>query len=76
MIKTTVYPYFLKFKYPFQIAHTRREGTQNVYVLFERNGFHGWGEAIFPPYVKESLETFQLFFKIYQINGCKISWIL
>lgn len=52
MIK--VFPYHLKFKKPFKIASVERTGTDNLYLKFEKDGFEGWGEAVFPPYLLES----------------------
>lgn len=52
MIK--VFPYHLKFKKPFKIASVERTGTDNLYLKFEKDGFEGWGEAVFPPYLSEN----------------------
>ncbi len=52
MIK--VFPYHLKFKKPFKIASIERTGTDNLYLKFEKDGFEGWGEAVFPPYLSEN----------------------
>jgi L-Ala-D/L-Glu epimerase len=48
-------PYQLFFKYPFKIAHTTRSTTDNMYLVLEKNGEFGIGEAVFPPYQKENL---------------------
>lgn len=50
-------PYQLIFKYPFKIAHTTRETTNNVYLVIEKQGRFGIGEAVFPPYQKEDFST-------------------
>ncbi len=55
MIK--VFPYHLKFKKPFKIASVERTGTDNLYLKFEKDGFEGWGEAVFPPYLSENQES-------------------
>lgn len=56
-MKLTLYPYHLKFKYPFKIAHGSRTGTDVVYVKLEHDGFTGWGEATLPPYLPETTES-------------------
>ena len=56
MIMIKAFPYFLKFKKPFKIASVERTGTDNLYLRFEKNGFVGWGEAVFPPYISENQE--------------------
>jgi L-alanine-DL-glutamate epimerase-like enolase superfamily enzyme len=51
------YPYHLKFKKPFKIASVERTGTDNLYIKFTKDGFVGWGEAVFPPYIQENQQT-------------------
>ena len=51
------YPYHLKFKKPFKIAFVERAGTDNLYIKFTKDGFEGWGEAVFPPYIQENQQT-------------------
>ena len=51
------FPYHLKFKKPFKIASVERAGTDNLYLKFSKNGFDGWGEAVFPPYIVENQES-------------------
>ena len=51
------YPYRLIFKKPFKIASVERDGTDNLYLKFEKNGAIGWGEAVFPPYISEDLKS-------------------
>ena len=51
------YPYHLKFKAPFKIASVERTGTDNLYLKFTKDGFEGWGEAVFPPYIRENQQT-------------------
>ena len=55
------YPYQLKFKYPFKIAHTHRTETSVVYLKISDGEHFGWGEAAFPPYVTENPVTFKRF---------------
>lgn len=50
----TAIPYFLKFKYPFQLSTSTRRGTDNLYVKIEAFGAVGLGEAVFPPYISET----------------------
>lgn len=61
------FPYQLKFRYPFKIAHTLRETTEVVYLKIEQNGYVAWGESAYPPYVKENPQTFAAFIK-------KVQW--
>ena len=51
------YPYHLKFKTPFKIASVERTGTDNLYIKFKKDGFEGWGESVFPPYIHENQQT-------------------
>ena len=51
------YPYHLKFKKPFKIASVERTGTDNLYLKFKKDGFEGWGESVFPPYIQENQQT-------------------
>lgn len=51
------FPYRLKFKTPFKIASVERTGTDNLYLKFTKDGFVGWGEAVFPPYIEENQQT-------------------
>ena len=50
-------PYFLKFKHPFKLSNFERFGTENLYVKLDNNGFSGWGEGVFPPYIKETIKS-------------------
>jgi len=58
-----IFPYRLQYHSPFRIAHTERSHTVNAYLLLSHRGFHGWGEAAFPPYMSETLDSFINFFK-------------
>lgn len=49
-----IFPYRLEFKFPFRIAHTERTHTDNLYLLLSHQGRIGWGEAVFPPYMRET----------------------
>lgn len=51
------FTYYLKFKKPFKIASVERAGTDNLYLKFTKDGFEGWGEALFPPYIQENQQT-------------------
>lgn len=56
-MKVEVYPFRLEFKRPFKIASVERDGTDNLYVKLSKDGFTGWGEAVFPPYISENLNS-------------------
>jgi len=56
-LNISVYPYHLVFKKPFKIASVERTGTDNLYLKFEKDGFVGWGEAVFPPYIPENQKS-------------------
>ena len=53
-MKLNYFPYHLKFKRPFKIASVERLGTDNLYLKYTKDGYEGWGEAVFPPYIKEN----------------------
>lgn len=46
----------LVFKRPFNIAHTSRTFTDNAYLTLQLNGHQGIGEAVYPPYIPETVE--------------------
>jgi L-alanine-DL-glutamate epimerase-like enolase superfamily enzyme len=50
----SLYPYQLRFKYPFGIAHGLRHTTDVVYVKLQHRGYTAWGEATLPPYLPET----------------------
>ncbi len=56
-----IFPFQLQFKHPFKIAHTLRTQTDVVYLQLQHEGIIAWGEAAFPPYVAENIETFKSF---------------
>ena len=56
-MRLSLYPYQLRFKYPFRIAHGIREGTDVVYVKLEHEGLTAWGEATLPPYLPETQKS-------------------
>jgi len=45
--------YRLLFQRPFTTAHGTRDGTDSVFVKWEKDGCTGYGEATLPPYLKE-----------------------
>ncbi|MBL0309433.1 MAG: dipeptide epimerase [Bacteroidetes bacterium] len=53
----TLYPYQLKFRYPFHISHGLRTHTDVVFIKIEHEGFVGWGEATLPPYLRETRQS-------------------
>jgi L-alanine-DL-glutamate epimerase-like enolase superfamily enzyme len=53
------FQYRLNFKYPFRLSHSERDGTDNVYVLLTQDNHSAWGECVFIPYYKETIETFK-----------------
>ncbi len=58
-MKITIFPYRLYYHFPFKIAHTSRDSTSAVYILLEYNKHQAWGEATFPPYVSENIDSFK-----------------
>jgi L-alanine-DL-glutamate epimerase-like enolase superfamily enzyme len=42
---------FLRFRYPFRIAHGERLGTDVVFIVASIDGVKGYGEATLPPYL-------------------------
>jgi L-alanine-DL-glutamate epimerase-like enolase superfamily enzyme len=57
VMQLSCYPYQLKFKYPFRIAHGLRETTDLVYVKLQHENFVAWGEAALPPYLPETQQS-------------------
>ncbi len=55
--KLSLFPYQLRFKFPFRIAHGLRTHTHVVYVKLEHEGFTAWGEAALPPYLPETQKS-------------------
>jgi len=53
MIKLKYYPYDLKFSEVFAVSSNARTSTEVIYVELECQGNTGYGEASFPPYMKE-----------------------
>lgn len=51
MIEIKTHTTYLRFRYPFRIAHGERLGTDVVFVVLEWNGLVGFGEATLPPYL-------------------------
>lgn len=49
------YTYSLRFKHPFAIASVTRNTTEALFVEFTQDGITGFGEAAFPPYLKENV---------------------
>lgn len=61
------YPYQLKFRFPFAIAHGTRTHTEVVYLKVEYQGLTGWGEAALPPYLNETPHTVMQFLNRYSL---------
>ncbi len=51
MMEIKTYTTYLRFRYPFRIAHGERLGTDVVFVMLEWDGLVGFGEATLPPYL-------------------------
>ena len=51
MIEVKTHTDYLRFRYPFRIAHGERLGTDVVFVKIEWDGMVGYGEATLPPYL-------------------------
>jgi len=51
MIEVKTHIDYLRFRYPFRISHGERLGTDVVFVMLERDGLVGYGEATLPPYL-------------------------
>lgn len=64
-MRLSLYPYQLRFKYPFRIAHGIRTGTDVVYVKLEHDGLTAWGEATLPPYLPETQKSVIAFIKAF-----------
>lgn len=57
MIQIKCHPDFLKFRYPFRIAHGERLGTDVVFVVMHLDDKVGFGEATLPPYLGVSTQN-------------------
>ena len=53
MMQLKFYPYDLKFDEVFAVSANARTGTEVIYVELTSDGRVGYGEASFPPYMKE-----------------------
>ena len=58
-IQLSFFPFRLNFKDSFRISNIERSCTDNVYVHLRLKNYSGWGECVFIPYYKETLETFK-----------------
>ncbi len=56
-MKLDLFPYQLRFKHPFKIAHGVRETTDVVFVRLTHEGYTAWGEAALPPYLPETQKS-------------------
>ena len=56
MIQIKCHKDFLKFRYPFRIAHGERLGTDVVFVVMHLDDKVGFGEATLPPYLGVSTQ--------------------
>jgi L-alanine-DL-glutamate epimerase-like enolase superfamily enzyme len=56
-------PFTLEFKHPFRIAHGVRSTTPVMFTRIDQEGFSGYGEASMPPYLGESHESADTFFR-------------
>lgn len=59
MITYAIQPYQLRFRFPFRLAHTSREYTDNAYLKLYYNGIEALGEAVYPPYYPETPASLQ-----------------
>lgn len=60
MITYDIQPYQLRFRFPFRLAHTTREYTDNAYLTLSCNGVEALGEAVYPPYYPETPASLEL----------------
>ncbi len=56
-MRLSLYPYQLKFKFPFRITHGIRTHTDVVYVKLQHQNLVAWGEAALPPYLNETQKS-------------------
>lgn len=57
LIQLSFRPDFLRFRFPFRIAHGERLGTDVVFVNATCHHLHGYGEAALPPYLPYTAAT-------------------
>lgn len=62
-MKLSYFPYDLKFKQPFAIAHGTRDHTEAIFVTIEYNNLIGYGETTFPPYLPDNRNSAIQFFE-------------
>src|SRR2546430_2065752 len=61
------YTYTLHFKHPFAIATLTRNTTEALFVELTQDGITGFGEAAFPPYLKEKANDAKEFLSSLQL---------
>ena len=71
-MKLDLFPFQLKFKYAFKIAHGIRNTTDVVYVRITHDRFVAWGEATLPPYLPETQQSVIEFLSKVDITGIQI----
>ena len=71
-LKLDLFPFQLRFKHAFIIAHGIRNTTDVVYVRLTHDKFVAWGEATLPPYLPETQESVIEFLSKIDIAGIQI----
>ena len=61
------YIYTLKFKHPFAISTVTRNTTDALFIEVTQDGITGYGEAAFPPYLKENVISAKVFLSNLQL---------
>ena len=73
-MKLELFPFQLKFKHAFKIAHGIRTTTDVVYVRITLDKVVGWGEATLPPYLPETQQSVIEFLSKVDITGIQIPY--
>lgn len=71
-VSFSAFPDFLRFRFPFRIAHGERLGTDVVFIRAECDGHVGFGEATLPPYLGISADDVIAFMAIPRLK--EICW--
>ena len=69
VLKLDLFPFQLRFKHPFKIAHGVRTTTDVVYIRLTHQNLVAWGEAALPPYLPETQKSVIDFFSKIDISG-------
>ena len=68
-MKLDLFPFQLRFKFSFKIAHGVRETTDVVFLRLTHENLVAWGEATLPPYLPETQQSVIEFLSQIDVSG-------